>query len=378
MASGNIKKIDYIDAVRGIAILLVVATHCSQYVKPTSELLARLMVEGARGVQLFFVASAITLCMSWAARKPNEKHPIRNFYLRRFFRIAPMFYIAIVGYLLLNGLNATYWAPNGIEWWFIPLTAAFLHGFHPETINSVVPGGWSIAVEMSFYAIFPLLMRFRSAWFFLALFISFGLLHRANAPLAAKVFSYSPEQSYMVVNFATLNFFSQLPVFIAGTLAYIFISRERVHSAWLFIIGGALLSFFCYKFWTLSRKPVSHDVYAGAMFATLVVFLAYYPIKIIVNRAFITLGKLSFSIYLIHFSVLHFLNDIGLVSYLGNSNWHSVSFTLMVLIFTSAIAYFTYRFIEVPGISLGKNLISRSERNQSSTAQVSIEQPLKT
>ena len=39
------------------------------------------------------------------------------------------------------------------------LTALFLHGWHPETINSVVPGGWSIAAETSFYLLLPLLFR---------------------------------------------------------------------------------------------------------------------------------------------------------------------------------------------------------------------------
>ena len=34
-------------------------------------------------------------------------------------------------------------------------TAFFLHGLHPEAINSVIPGGWSIAVEMTFYLFFP-------------------------------------------------------------------------------------------------------------------------------------------------------------------------------------------------------------------------------
>lgn len=72
----SVRKYDYIDAIRGLAIILVVMTHASQYVKPLSNLLQRIMLEGARGVQLFYVASAVTLCMSWASRKSHERSPI--------------------------------------------------------------------------------------------------------------------------------------------------------------------------------------------------------------------------------------------------------------------------------------------------------------
>lgn len=57
-----------------------------------------------------------------------------------------MFWLAIPFFLLLNGK-----APA----WEVATIALFVHGFHPQSINSVVPGGWSIAVEMTFYAVFP-------------------------------------------------------------------------------------------------------------------------------------------------------------------------------------------------------------------------------
>ncbi|MCX5882897.1 MAG: acyltransferase family protein, partial [Deltaproteobacteria bacterium] len=155
----DIRKYDFIDALRGYAILLVLLVHSSQSVTPINQTLQLLMSNGARGIQLFYIASALTLCMSWRFRSKHEISPFRDFFLRRFFRIAPMFYVAIVFYVLLYGFSLRYGSPNGIEWWFVPLTALFLHGFHPETITSVVPGGWSIAVEMNFYLVLPLLLH---------------------------------------------------------------------------------------------------------------------------------------------------------------------------------------------------------------------------
>src|SRR5208283_2381124 len=139
------RKYDFIDSLRGYAILGVLLVHSTQFVTPTSSILQLIATSGSRGVQLFYIASALTLCMSWQFRSTHEIYPIRNFFLRRFFRIAPMFYIAIIYYVFFNAVSPRYFALNGIPWWSILLTALFLHGFHPDAINSVVPGGWSVA-----------------------------------------------------------------------------------------------------------------------------------------------------------------------------------------------------------------------------------------
>ena len=58
--SRNITHYKYIDALRGWAILGVIIVHSSQNFELPS-ILSRLSAAGARGVQLFFVVSALTL-----------------------------------------------------------------------------------------------------------------------------------------------------------------------------------------------------------------------------------------------------------------------------------------------------------------------------
>ncbi|MFY0030172.1 hypothetical protein ABTP79_18860, partial [Acinetobacter baumannii] len=58
----------------------------------------------------------------------------------------------------VNGTGPGPNAPFGIGLHQVLLTATFLHGFWPDSVNSVVPGDWSIAAEMTFYLVFPLLM----------------------------------------------------------------------------------------------------------------------------------------------------------------------------------------------------------------------------
>src|SRR4051812_26086677 len=86
-------KLSYIDALRGIAVLFVISVHHGMVFRQL-PLVQSISGFGQMGVQLFFVASAYTLCLS-ASRRAE---PTKNFYLRRFFRIAPLYYFAIVLY----------------------------------------------------------------------------------------------------------------------------------------------------------------------------------------------------------------------------------------------------------------------------------------
>jgi exopolysaccharide production protein ExoZ len=78
-----------------------------------------------------------------------------------------MFWLAIPIYYFVYGMGSAYFAPNGIELHTVIMTATFTHGFWPDTISSLVHGGWSIAVEMTFYLFFPLIfLPSSSSWRF--------------------------------------------------------------------------------------------------------------------------------------------------------------------------------------------------------------------
>src|SRR6267142_3828703 len=158
MANGQ--KLNYIDALRGIAICGVLVVHCGQAGKNNySSILQNMILNGAIGVQLFYVASAFTIFLTFAARYDKEINPTANFFIRRFFRISPMYYAGILYYLFQDGLGARYWLGDAaqVSTWNILSNVFFFHSFSPYWITSVVPGGWSIAVEMFFYCSVPFL-----------------------------------------------------------------------------------------------------------------------------------------------------------------------------------------------------------------------------
>lgn len=96
--SGEPQHFAFLDALRGLAAVAVVAVHTVQNFSGAS--LTPLLGLGAFGVQLFYIVSAYSLCLSFAQRVDNEHHPLRKYLLRRFFRIAPLFWMAICIYLM--------------------------------------------------------------------------------------------------------------------------------------------------------------------------------------------------------------------------------------------------------------------------------------
>ena len=162
-AVNEIRKFDWIDKLRGIAILMVVAVHVIDALPLGYKrgFVASVFEFGQLGVQLFFVASAITLCLSTKGRA-HDAQALPAFFVRRYFRIAPMYYLGVVLYCLISCLR--HWYVQGV---YTPspqysaigvfTNLVFIHGFTPASNNSLVPGGWSIGTEFAFYAIFPAL-----------------------------------------------------------------------------------------------------------------------------------------------------------------------------------------------------------------------------
>lgn len=356
------KKYRFVDALRGIAILGVILPHI--------ENTGVFGIIGQYGVQLFFVLSAFTLFLSLDAKFKVEQNPIRNFFIRRFFRIAPAFYLAALFYLIKNGLGATFWAPDGIHLWQIITTLGFVHGWHPASINSVVPGGWSIASEFMFYLFVP--------WCYLhikekyqAISLSFLLLFVGlylNGLMFAKVSSVYPGKEAFVNYFFQLWFPAQVCVFPLGFFLY-FLFKDKKDSdkndkaealrwllisifLWLAFTGGGyiyLLPNFMY----------------GLSFVLFSYALSLYPFRFFVNTLTCYFGKLSFSMYLFHFAVIGFVKDYIIPLISSNNQTHvTIIFYLSVLAITTGVATFTFYLIEQPGQAIGRKIIEYFETKE--------------
>lgn len=358
----EIKKYDYIDALRGIAVLGTLMVHSSQQgLHDYPEGVMKFVMSGGLGVQLFFVMSALTLFMSMNKRKVEEKRPITNFFIRRFFRIAPLFYLAVLYSLYETDWCGRYWLGDSlcINGWNIAATMSFTNSFNPYWINSIVEGGWSIAIEMLFYVCLPVIFlmvkSLKQALYFLAFSLIFLSLMQFAFGDNSLISDTELWSKYLYFWFP-----AQLPVFALGiTLYYLLMPSTEDYSIRHLSSPLLLLS-------GLFMLQIIYNLFAGHImmsigFVALALVLAANPIRLLVNPVTTFIGKISFSMYLIHFPVLHWMHKMGYIDIFAQPLLNfGCRYSILIAVAT-LISYLTYKFIEVPGQNLGKAFIARLE-----------------
>jgi peptidoglycan/LPS O-acetylase OafA/YrhL len=363
----NAEKLEYIDVLRGIAILMVIFVHNSQTVNGLSVQVKSISEYGQIGVQLFFVASAYTLCFS-QTKRVQEKYQLRSFFMRRFFRIAPLYYFAIIWYFLtdpFNNILKIINVPPHYDFVNVLANVFFLHGFVPFANNNVVPGGWSIGTEMAFYGLFPMLFSLFSwahkKWGMLPLYgliVASVLLNLTVQTLIGRLFSdelvYDP--------FIYRNLINQLPVFFIGMS--IFFYHLDDHHLPVPIVAQAVL----FTAMTVALEQLFNDkqpwvlvivtVCSGTSFALLLNIFRELKYS---NKILEEIGKVSYSMYIFHFGFVWFLvpglkmNLEGLVE----PNLLLILSFVLAVVSTFWVAKLSYKYIESPGILLGKYLIAK-------------------
>ena len=356
--SDPVRRLSFIDALRGYAILMVIAVHTSQAFSDLPKPLSTILNQGARGVQLFFVTSALTLSMSWVGRKEGAL----AFYSRRFFRIAPMFWLAIPFFVWLNGTGPTIYAPDGIGIRQIAMTAMFVHGFWPDTITSVVPGGWSVADEVIFYALFPVTVPalLQASWRSLIMVMVVAIVLGAKVSRLLDGFSELLPASAQGVagEYFWLWFPRQLPCFIFGVALFKFSAEQhRVSESFakcVCVLAVALIFAFPFLEGIKYMLPLGLATSYGIAFSLFAISLMYWPTSPLIGNAIVWIGKISYSAYFVHFAVLHYLPPLPPIGV------PFIDFAILyaaVMISTVTISSITYLFIEMPFLRWGGKLI---------------------
>lgn len=359
-------KLLYVDAMRGWAIVMVIASHQALPFKNLSAPIKLLASYGQTGVFLFFVASAFTLCNSALGRE-NEHHPTRNFFIRRFFRIAPLYYLGVAFYL---GLSA-----------FVPNTAgmlgyqpavnvaaniALVHGFLPGAFTGVVPGGWSIGTEWAFYLVFPLLfagcrtLHSRLGWKILlvptAIVAVISALILVDLGIANDLF-------WFWYDFV----FNQLPIFMIGVILF-FLVRDNLFRP---VLGRDIPMFVLFTvvgIWTLDKH-----LFALLPLVSAISFAFLFNILRATSRSLGLIehiGRASYSMYIFHFVFAVFAATAILKAFPVGAAWANSVFGAALAISTAAtymVARVSERFIEHRFIEFGRILTRSHSRSEAAS-----------
>lgn len=362
-----------IDALRGYAILLVMCMHVLDHVPALVWPAKRLLVLGTHGVQLFFIASAVTLLMSWSREQAQPlAQRIGYFLIHRFFRIAPLYFLAIVFYWFAEHTQVADFSLENLL-----ATLLFYNAWSPYLIPTVggwktVPGGWSISVEFMFYLAFPLLamtvttMRRAVLFVILAYAVMVGAffygqnLYPEISRAARENFLYFWPPNQMIV-FA-LGFLLYHNIKSAALQEWVQRSRLNANSATA-ILGAALLlaQFYPDNDLPLLALLLPKHLLLSFLFAGWAFFMILKPTALAAPGIVVNVGKLSFSMYLIHFAALGSVNVLLVKLWpFATTGAASIPYVGILLLLAALVTYqfarLTYRFVEKPFIRYGKSL----------------------
>jgi len=154
-----------LDGIRGIAISMVVLFHVWEMtwldmsVGPVS--FNPVGTSGFLGVEIFFFLSGFVIfdpyVRAWLSGKPTPT--IGDFARKRFLKIVPSYYLAIIILIATGYQHYSSVAEAGRD---IAYHAVFIHNWFAQTYGTIDGVMWSLGTEVQFYVLFPLL-----AWAFL-------------------------------------------------------------------------------------------------------------------------------------------------------------------------------------------------------------------
>ena len=356
-------KLAFIDFYRGVAILLVISVHTIQRF-PNVPVIFDAFYLGQYGVQLFFILSSFTLCISLTSR--DEKFLFYS--IRRTFRIAPLYYFGIFLYFALyKAAEYIGFSSDAIDNYNIInvlFNIFFIHTFHEASQNTIVPGGWSIGVEMVFYLVFPLVMKLYTLkglqgikiLFIVVVFFNFlNITHASNLGEEIKNNSFH----YYVV-------WNQLPVFLIGIFTYDLYLRsydlKKTQLILLALTSFSLTIFFHYNenLFKIGLLPIT----TGVFFSCLILLTYNFKFNLPLIKS---VGERSFSMYILHFIFTLFL--LPILSLMIDLTWLVfIPIYIFICVLTYFSAFFTYSYIEKNMMAFTSYFISILKNNFSKSS----------
>ena len=389
--NGQLMRISGADGLRALACLLVVWHHTTQRFNPekSAAWIQGIHFFGMRaevGVSLFFVLSGCLLSLPfWNSFVSGDRFPSLKFYaINRAARIIPAYWFN----LLLCTLVALWVFDLNINWWRLISGLLFINSYHyssffPAELNGPL---WSIGLEVSCYVLLPVL-----------LFLIIKNRQRISVAFAGIIGCIVVLQilnPWVINNFMTSNklkgwqygltggakqwlpywnigsFFTQ---FLCGSLAALIIIVLRARGTlksltfdlsavlfataaiWLVANGlepGAPNSF--------TKQPYMAPFFAILMAGVIVsASLSTQVYKLLDNKLFQWIAKISFSIYLWHMFLIVIIERKFFSKYLYYGltdllDWVIIS--SIVLIGSIILAATSWRFLESPILKSARKL----------------------
>lgn len=353
------KRIFGLDFLRAISILMVLFSHIS-WIYQSEGLLGKMQdFSGLIGIELFLMLSGYlvgSIILKQFLTQQYSLKEVGNFVKRRLFRILPSYYLILVINILIAlviGLSIADWG----------LYFLFFQNF-TTPIPSLFPESWSLPIkELSYFLVVFILFAFakqirlhlRKSFF---LFIVYGLLvlsiflkvlYHFDNPVFSLLTWTAEVRSVVIYRMDSVMFGILFGYYYAEYKTFF---EQR--SNFLLAIGIFLLLTFILLLLFFNLNTIAWFWNVMALPFISLIVLCFLPTLLSWNKAsqkfrttVTVLCNLSYSVYLIHYSIVLFL-----MKYFIDTHSFSVNqlhlFTLVYLLITFTLGYFFYTYFEKP------------------------------
>ena len=348
-------RLPSLDAVRGIAILIVVVHHVTQACWPSasahSSAIRKLLYTGWIGVDLFFVLSGFLITGILLDTKNSPRY-FRSFYARRVLRIFPLYYV-VLSLILLAADNS--WRigqlvpkPELWKWYYLYLN----NWLGPDLAPNIIGHFWTLAIEEQFYVLWPLAVCLLPRRF-----IAYACLGGIALSVGVSEFiTVSHSSLDLLRNTVTRGF----PTLLTGAVLACVVRDHPLGSKarkWIYAAGAFCLVTFVLgeylpkqpQIWELTW-PLRLAIGFGAI--VLFAFVKDQQMRktggLLGSTILRNCGKYSYGIYVYHVPILgvgllilpHFFRDIG------RSTVASALYDCGVMLVTYAVAFLSFHLFE--------------------------------
>lgn len=297
---------------------------------------------GYLGVDIFFFISGFIFSKIILEKIDNKSFSIKNYVCSRANRLLPgllllLVIVTVISWFVLTPIELRYYGQSLVS------TIFFLSNFYYYLINSDYFSTdkfsllhlWSLSLEVQFYFFFPLILLFIYRYkkfkskinviIFLLFFFSFFL---------NTIYSY--DQKFIFYSLPT-----RLWEFLFGYFIYDFLKKKKFIFFENYFLVFCILSFILYIMFGNSKFIKSQVL---ILLITSLIFINSYNKENLINRFLINpynqkIGEYSYSIFLIHYPVIFFTENLIFDLILIKNFYY-----LLVILIIITLIFFIYIF----------------------------------